>query len=137
MKRDKRRSDCPVSVALDIFGDKWTLLIVRDLLFSQKKYYGDFLNSGEGIATNILADRLDKLEHAGVVAKAADPRAKNRIIYSLTPKGIDLLPMLTEMILWSATYDPHIDAPKKLLDAVRTDKRKFIRDVRASLKQKA
>ena len=91
---------CPISSTLDILGDKWALLIIRDLMFKGKKTYGEFLRSEEKIATNILADRLLILEKNGIVEKRAFPGNKVKNLYRLTPKGIDLMPTLLEMILW-------------------------------------
>ena len=135
MKRVKRRSDCPISFALDIFGDKWSLLIIRDLIFKGKVHYGDFLESDERIATNILADRLQTLEHFGIITKATDTKLKNKIIYSLTKKGIDLLPMLIEMILWSSKYDPKTAAPKDFVTRAQKDKKRLMRDIIKSIKR--
>ena len=98
------RSQCPISTALDIFGDKWTLLVIRDLLFNQKKTYGEFLDSEERIATNILSDRLSLLERTGIVSKQKHPYHGLKIVYSLTQKGIDLIPVLVEIIAWSEKY---------------------------------
>ena len=98
------RSDCPISTALDIFGDKWTLLILRDLIFKGKNTYSDFLGSEEKIATNILADRLAMLECAGIITKHKHPDSKAKILYKLTSKGIDLIPALVEIIEWSEKY---------------------------------
>jgi DNA-binding HxlR family transcriptional regulator len=97
----KLRSDCPVNFALETFGDKWSLLIIRDIVFWGKKTYGDFLNSDEGIATNILAARLAQLEQVGILAKAPDPADKRRDVYSLTEKGLELIPLLVEIVAWS------------------------------------
>lgn len=110
-----------ISTALEAFGDKWTLLIVRDLLFKGKGTYGEFLRSEEKIATNILADRLLALEQAGVITKSPDPANGTKFIYRLSKKGIDLLPMLVEMILWSATYDPHTAADAVFVQQARED----------------
>ena len=98
----KRRSDCPVNFAVESLGDKWSLIIVRDMIFWGKKTYGDFLKSDERIATNILADRLAFLEKEGILTKSPDSSDKRKEVYSLTEKGIDLIPMLLEMIAWSA-----------------------------------
>src|ERR1044071_667610 len=98
MKEIRRRSDCPISYALDIFGDKWSLLIIRDLMFKHKATYGDFLNSEEKISTNILADRLELLECAGLLTWIEDSSNKSRKLYSLTNKAIDLVPALIEII---------------------------------------
>src|SRR5689334_5865245 len=95
------RSDCPISTALDIWGDKWSLLIVRDMVFKGKNTYGDFLEGGEQIATNILADRLALLECGGIITRQEHPDSKAKILYSLTEKGIDLIPAMVEIIAWS------------------------------------
>ena len=135
MKRVKRRSDCPISFVLDIFGDKWSLLIIRDLILKGKVYYGDFLDSEEKIATNILADRLQTLESMGIISKARDQKIKTKIIYSLTKKGIDLLPTLVEIILWSAKYDPKTATSEEFVTVARKDRKKLMDKVRADLKK--
>lgn len=124
MKRSKdcRRSDCPVSFTLDIVGDKWTLLLIRDIAFKGKKSYGQFLESEEKIATNILADRLKRLEESGIVRKKDDPKNQKKILYELTPKGIDLIPMLLEMVLWGAKHDPRTAAPKESIRRLKRDR---------------
>ena len=137
MKRVKRRSDCPISFALDIFGDKWSLLIVRDLTFKGKVYYGDFLDSEEKIATNILADRLQTLERVGIITKAQDRRIRTKYIYSLSEKGMDLLPVLVEIILWSAKYDSKTAAPKEFVTRARKDREGLVKQIRAGLLRSA
>src|SRR5438552_18209446 len=109
----KSRSHCPIHFALDVFGDAWSLLVVRDLMFKQKSSYRDFLEGGEGISTNILADRLARLEEAGILSKEKIHTAAARTHYRLTDKGLDLMPMLLEMIAWSARYDPKTAAPEE------------------------
>lgn len=136
MKQLKRRSDCPISFALDIFGDKWTLLIIRDLMFKGKINYGDFLDSDEKIATNILADRLQMLEKVGILEKSRDSNIKTKYIYTLTKKGIDLLPVLVEIVLWSAKYDPKTAADKNFVARALKDKRGLIKDIRENLEKK-
>ena len=114
-----QRSECPVVFALDIFGDRWTLLIVRDLIFSERTTYTEFLNAGEGFATNILADRLRRLEDGGIVTKESDPENGLKFHYRLTRKGLDLVPVLVEMIRWSAHHQsgtPVSKAFRKRLD---------------------
>jgi DNA-binding HxlR family transcriptional regulator len=108
------RSDCPLNYGIEIFGDKWTLLIIRDLMFFEKRYYNEFLGSAEGIATNLLADRLAMLEKEKIIKKEKDSQHKQKIIYSLTEKGIDLLPVILCIGLWSEKYahiklNPHRD----------------------------
>jgi|SRR6185437_2226413 len=129
-KRNKRRSDCPVSFALDIFGDKWSLLIIRDLMFKDKKTYSEFLLSEEKIATNILADRLEMLECAGLIKSKVDPTKKSRYNYQLTDKGIDLVPVLLEIVVWSSTHDKKTAAPKEFVDRVISDRDNFIKEIK-------
>lgn len=122
MKQIVRKSDCPINFALEIFGDRWTFLIVRDLMFKGKHYYGEFLTSEEKIATNILADRLALLEINGIVSKSSDLNHKQKIIYRLTPKGIDLIPILIEVIMWSAKYDKDSAVDLNFVKSVEQDK---------------
>jgi len=130
-REPQRRSDCPISFALDIFGDKWSLLIIRDLLFKQKRRYGQFAGSEEKVSTNILADRLAKLEAEGLISKEPDPQSGRQFVYTLTAKGLDLAPMLIEMILWSAKYDPQSAADRAFVRKARSDREQLVREVRA------
>lgn len=131
-KKIQHRSDCPISTALDIFGDKWSLLIIRDMMFKGKNTYGDFLESGENIATNILADRLALLECAGIISKHKHPESKAKILYKLTSKGIDLILVLIEMIAWSEKYyDVHPQA-KEFAKELKKDKEAVVKGIRAS-----
>jgi DNA-binding HxlR family transcriptional regulator len=98
------RSDCPLNYGIEIFGDKWTLLIIRDLMFFGKRHYNELLGSAEGIATNLLADRLAMLEKEKIIRKEKDSQHKQKIIYSLTEKGIDLLPVILSIGLWSEKH---------------------------------
>lgn len=122
MAKTKRRSDCPINFALELFGDRWTFLIVRDLMFKGKHYYKEFLEAEEGIATNILADRLSALEEAGIISKTVDPTHRSKQIYKLTKKGIDLVPVLVEVIMWSAKYDKNSAVDIKFVKSVKRDK---------------
>jgi DNA-binding HxlR family transcriptional regulator len=101
----KHRSGCPVSVALEVFGDRWSLLIVRDLMVRGYKTFKDFQQAGEGIATNILADRLQKLEAAGIITAEPEETDARKINYRLTEKGIDLAPVLLEVLIWGARHE--------------------------------
>ena len=103
------RSHCPVSRALEAVGDRWSLLILRDMVLREKDRYHEFLNSEEGISTNILADRLARLEKQGLISKTADPEDKRQFLYTPTQKGLDLLPVVFEMARWSLKYDPETD----------------------------
>lgn len=100
------RSGCPINLGLEVFGDKWSLLIVRDMMFSGKRHFREFLASDEAISTNILADRLVKLVDAGVLTRSDDPAHKLKAIYSLTEMGIELLPIIAEISRWSRKYQP-------------------------------
>ena len=93
----KRRSGCPLNASVEMLGDRWSLLIIRDMMVRGYRTYKEFFQSDEGIATNILADRLRKLEVHGILATESDPSDGRKLINSLTPKGIDLAPVLTEM----------------------------------------
>lgn len=126
MKKNQKRSDCPISSSLDVWGDKWTLLIIRDLMEAKMCTYGDFLKSPEGIATNILAARLRALEEDGMVLKLDHPDSKAKVLYKLTQKGIDLLPVLIEINLWAEKYFPIPEERKAMLREVKKDKAGFI-----------
>ena len=100
MATELERSDCPIANTLDLIGDKWTLLVVRDLLFLGKRLYGEVMQSPEGIPSNILADRLKRLEDAGLLERSPYQQNPVRYEYRLTPKGTGLFPVLREMIRW-------------------------------------
>jgi len=126
MTATNKRSDCPISCALDIWGDKWSLLIVRDLLNSKQCTYGDFLKSNEKIATNILASRLRSLEKFGIITKSSHPESKAKYLYMLTQRGIDLIPIMIEISLWSEKYVQIPADISKKLDEIKKDKVAFI-----------
>ena len=136
MELNKRRSDCPLSLSLDIFGDKWSLLIIRDLMFANKCTYNDFLKSEEGIATNILASRLKGLEENGVIEKTAHPDSKAKNLYKLTSKGIDLLPIIMEVYIWSDKYYEMPSDLKTKIKEAKKDKDKFLKQITNQLKIK-
>lgn len=116
-------------MALELLGDAWSLLIVRDLMFKDRRTYNDFLTGGEGIATNVLADRLRKLEEADIIEKRRDPQDARRFLYRLSPKGIDLAPVLVELVIWSARHE-QTDAPAAVVRSMRNDRAAFLADVR-------
>lgn len=130
----KKRSECPISSSLDIWGDKWSLLIVRDLMFSKQCTYGDFLKSDEKIATNILAARLQMLEANGVITKQNHPESKAKVLYKLTHKGIDLLPIMIEINVWADKYFTLPTERKEMLAEVKKDKEAFIKEKIMDLK---
>ncbi len=122
-----QRSDCPVSCSLDVWGDKWSLLIIRDLMLAKQCTYGDLLKSPEGIATNILAARLKALEENELIEKQQHPESRAKVLYKLTAKGIDLLPIMIEINLWAAKYYTIAADRKALLKEVKKDKEGFIK----------
>src|SRR5260370_33380585 len=124
----KRRSGCPLNASVETLGDRWSLLIIRDMMVQGFRTYKEFLGSYEKIATNILADRLQKLITHGIVTTKGDPSDGRKFIYSLTPKGIDLAPVLTEMVLWAAAHEE--TANQALVREMRKDKEQFISTVR-------
>lgn len=121
MKELKQRSACPVSTSLDVLGDKWTLLILRDMVFAGKSTYGQFLQSGEKIATNVLADRLAMLESQGILTKAVAADKKSKFTYRLTKKGVDTVPIIVELVLWGTKHCQTILEPG-LLEELQTGK---------------
>ena len=120
----KRRSGCPLNASVEILGDRWSLLIIRDMMLRGFRSYKEFLESYERIATNILADRLRKLETHGIITTERDPSDGRKLIYSLTAKGIDLAPVLTEMVLWAAGHED--TANQALVRLIQKDKEKFL-----------
>ncbi len=138
MSKSNKRSDCPVSCSLDAWGDKWSLLIIRDLMLLKQCTYGDFLKSAEGIATNILASRLQSLEENKLIEKLAHPDSRAKVLYRLTDKGIDLLPLMIEINLWAEKYFPNIPAERKaMLKEVKKDKAGFIKKAVRELKNES
>jgi DNA-binding HxlR family transcriptional regulator len=127
MNKSKKRSDCPISNSLDAWGDKWSLLIIRDLMFAKQCTYGDFLKAPERIATNILASRLQALEENKIIEKLDHPDSKAKVLYRLTRKGVDLLPVMIEINLWAEKYFPIPDDRKAMLKEVKKDKAGFIK----------
>ena len=117
------RSHCPINYTLEHFGDKWSLLIIRDLMFKGKRHYNEFLEAGEKVSTSVLGDRLKKL----------DAVKKSRIRYSLTQKGIDLLPILIEMIVWGGFKDELTESPKEFLDQATQNREALIKEIRENL----
>lgn len=131
--KGKHRSGCPVGAALDVLGDRWSLLIIRDLMVRGFRTFKEFQGSGEGIATNILADRLQRLESAGIVSSEKDPEDARRVFYRLTEKGIDLAPVLLELLMWGARYQaPKSAGPvmKQMMAMMAKDRVGFLAEVR-------
>lgn len=124
----KRRSGCPLNASVEMLGDRWSLLIIRDMMLRGSRTYKEFLESYEGIATNILADRLRKLEAHGIIITERDPSDGRKRIYLLTAKGIGLAPVLTEMVLWAAAHEE--TGNPALVRRMKKDKAQFLAAVR-------
>jgi DNA-binding HxlR family transcriptional regulator len=124
----KRRSGCPLNASVEMLGDRWSLLIIRDMMLRGASTYKTFLECYEGIATNILADRLRRLVAYGIIRKRPDPADGRKVMYQLTAKGIDLAPVLTEMVLWAAAHED--TGNQALVRRMREDKAKFQAGVR-------
>jgi DNA-binding HxlR family transcriptional regulator len=133
VKKSKiRNTGCPVAFALDIFGDRWSLVIIRDLLIKKFKTYGELLNCDEKIATNILSDRLKTLEQVGILTKHRDQENKRKYNYKLTNMGLELAAIITDMIVWSAKYDQQTKVPAGLLERILKDREGFILELTKS-----
>ena len=124
----KRRSECPLNVSVEMLGDRWSLLIIRDMMLREFRTYKQFMECYEGIATNILADRLRRLTANGIVTAAPDPRDGRKLNYQLTAKGIGLAPVLTEMVLWAAAHED--TGNQAFVQLMRADKNGFLAGVR-------
>ena len=123
-----RRSGCPLNASIEMLGDRWSLLIIRDMMLRGSRTFKEFLGSYEKIATNILADRLRRLESYGILAAEPDPTDGRKLIYSLTQKGIDLAPVLTEMVLWASAHERTDN--QALVREMRKDKQAFLERIR-------
>ena len=124
----KRRSGCPLNASVEVLGDRWSLLIIRDMMLRGFRTYKELLESYEKIATNILADRLRRLEAHGIITVERDPSDGRKLIYLLTEKGIGLAPIMTEMVLWAATHED--TGNQELIRDIQKDKEKFLKAAR-------
>jgi DNA-binding HxlR family transcriptional regulator len=118
-----------VSISLELFGDRWSLLIIRDLMVRAYRTFKEFQQSGEGIATNILADRLRKLEAAGIIKGEAEETDRRRVSYRLTEKGIDLAPVLLELLIWGARHE-ETGAPCAAIEEMAKNREAVLAEVR-------
>jgi DNA-binding HxlR family transcriptional regulator len=142
MKKYEKRSECPISRALDILGDKWTLLIIRDIVFKGFRFYNEFLETGEGIATNILSDRLKMLESKGFLISKKYELQKTKKVYTLTEEGIGLIPILLEMLVWGNKFDDTLfllDEEGKgmmegMIQRIENDREAFLQELIASVR---
>ena len=133
MPAHRERSRCPIAFRLDVVGDRWTLLILRDLAFKKRHYFGDFLGASEGISSKILTDRLARLDAAGLVLKTPDPVDGRRVRYFLSDEGLELLPVLVEIALWGSERHPDPMPGPKELEHLRSDREGALRRYRAEL----
>lgn len=136
-EKNKLRSHCPINYGLEAFGDRWSLLILRDIVFRGKRTYGEFLASEEGFATNILAARLEYLMESGILQREDHANDGRKDIYSLTEKGLDLIPMLFEMVLWSAKHDNRSEAKRiiRLVELIKKDNRNISKKMMQAVKR--
>jgi len=132
LKPSARRSDCPIAFALDFVGDKWTLVVLRDMIMLRKRRFQELQAANEGIATNILASRLKRLTAAGMIKRRRDPEQARRAIYTPTAKALDLLPILVELVRWGTKYSPKSAVPPRLLRRMTNDRDGFIAELRAA-----
>jgi DNA-binding HxlR family transcriptional regulator len=127
-RKPARRSECPLNASVEMLGDRWSLLIIRDMMLRGFRSYKEFLQCYEGIATNILADRLRRLMANGIITAEPDPADGRKLCYFLTAKGIDLAPVLTEMVLWAALHEN--TGNQALIREMRKDKDQVIAGAR-------
>ena len=131
--RKRRLSGCPIDYGLDVFGDRWTLLVIRDLLFVGKRHFKELMESPERIASNILTARLKKLEARGLIERRADPDNRKQVIYTLTDKGRDLTPVLVEMVRWGGRHDPNTPVPNSVVSRFTRDNDRLLAELRAAM----
>ncbi len=128
-KKTKDWSGCPVRFGMSQFGDKWSFLIIRDLMFKGRKYYHEFMEAGEGISTNILAARLSDLEANEIISKSKDPLKGSRFVYTLSQKGKELMPMMLAMMDWAEKYDANTEVPAEFINGLRSDPAKLQQEI--------
>jgi len=127
MKREENKSQCPINFTVEIFGDTWSLLIVRDMLALGKNTFGEFLESKERIGPSVLTERLAHLERKGIISKEASQTDKRKFIYSITEKGLALIPIVYEIAIWGSNNSPNPDAPDVWFQALRHDRGEVVR----------
>lgn len=127
--KTNRRSGCPVSISLEVLGDRWSLLIVRDLMVRGYRTFKEFQESGEGIATNILSNRLQRLERARIIDAAPDENDRRKVNYRLTEKGIDLAPVMLELLVWAARHED-TEAPCAVIENMAANREAVLAETR-------
>lgn len=129
-----RRSECPINYSLEMIGDPWSLLVIRDIVYFGKHTFGEFLRSSEGIARNILATRLEQLQERGILVKSPHPADGRKDLYSLTDRGLDLIPLLLAAAEWGADHAPSTDAPPWWIEAVRARRDELVPLIRETVR---
>lgn len=132
MGKSKRRSDCPITLSLDIFGDKWTLLILRDFIFFDNRHFNELVRI-EKISTNILTDRLNRLLKNGIIQKEVDSNNRSSYLYSLTKKGLDLVPIVIDIYRWGAKYTEGNSSDKELKKKIEQEYDRVINEIKEKL----
>ena len=135
MGAHRERSRCPIAYSLDVLGDRWTLLILRDLAFKNRRHFQDFLGASERISSNILTDRLRRLERWKLIEGRADPSDGRRIRYFLTDDGLDLIPVLLEMTLWGSKRHPDPSISLEHAERMSADREGTVRSYRDRLRE--
>jgi len=133
MKETERRSTCPINYSVEIFGDKWMLLILRDIMFNGKNSFLEFRASNEKISSAVLTEKLNTLLSEGIVSKVTSPKNASKFLYLITDKGIELVPVMVELLNWGSTYNPD-GGPKPMLDRIKQNKKKMISDLQDKLR---
>lgn len=131
----KRRSGCPVNVSLEMLGDRWSLLVIRDLMVRGHRTFKEFQQAGEGIATNILADRLQKLVAVDIISTEQSPEDRRSIHYRLTEKGIDLAPVLLDLLIWGARHEKTA-APRAVINHLEANREDVLAETRRRWKDR-
>jgi DNA-binding HxlR family transcriptional regulator len=127
-QKQEHRSGCPIAISLEIVGDRWSLLIIRDLMVRGLRTFKDFEQSGEKIATNILSDRLRNLVTAGIIKAAPEKKDGRKLNYRLTKKGIDLAPVLLELLIWGARHE-QTGLPRSLMTRMEKNREEVLAEV--------
>jgi len=133
MKTIERRSTCPINYSVEIFGDKWMLLLLRDLMFNGKNSFLEFRASAEKISSAVLTEKLNILLNEGIVSKVTSPKNASKFLYLLTDRGIELVPVMVEILNWGSRYNPD-GGPKTLLDRINHNKKKAIKELQDKLR---
>jgi DNA-binding HxlR family transcriptional regulator len=133
MKTIERRSTCPINYSVEIFGDKWMLLLLRDIMFNGKNSFLEFRASDEKVSSAVLTEKLNMLLDEGIVSKVTSPKNASKFLYLLTDKGIEMVPVMVEILNWGSRYNPD-GGPKTWLDRIKQNKKKAIAELQDELR---